>query len=367
VPRRGGVKGPGVHPGPAASAETGLEERLKAAESELAFFMELGRELTATLDDRKVLEIIARGVHTYVGPSHTTLFLHGVDRSTYEVAVACGYQAPRDKRPVSILEGIAGEVLRTGHSVRRTSDELLSQPPVPDQVMPGPLAEFMCLPILHRRRALAALTLTQTVEAGPFRPEHEERLTRVLEQSRMAVDRALLYRRTADLAITDDLTQLFNHRYIHQSLDLHVGRGAREDTPISLIFMDLDSFKQINDTHGHLAGSHALTEVAHVLTDNLRGEDIIARYGGDEFVVILPDTTLEVATHIAGRLAESLAAATFLPQLGGLKLTASFGVATYPGHAGTPRKLVQCADQAMYRAKAAGGNRALVYEPGDAP
>jgi diguanylate cyclase (GGDEF)-like protein len=364
VPRRGGVKGADSTPGAAAS-DSPAEERLKAALAELSFFMELGRELTATLDDRKVLEIIARGAHTYVGPSHTTLYLHGVDRSTYEVAVACGYQAPRDKRPVSILEGIAGEVLRTGRSVRKKAAELEGEPD-PDRVMPGPLAELMCLPILHRRRALAAMTLTQTVEAGPFLPEHEERLTRVLEQSRMAVDRALLYRRTADLAITDDLTQLFNHRYIHQSLDLQVGRGAREDAPISLIFMDLDSFKEINDTHGHLAGSHALTEVAHVLTDNLRGEDIISRYGGDEFVVILPDTTLEVAMHIAGRLAEALAAATFLPQLGGLKLTASFGVATYPGHAGTPRKLVQCADQAMYRAKAMGGNMAVVYEPGDA-
>jgi len=366
VSRRGGVKGADLRPGALASGDAAPEERLKAAMAELAFFMELGRELTATLDDRKVLEIIARGAHTYVGPSHTTLFLHGLDRSTYEVTVACGYQAPRDKRPVSILEGIAGEVLRTGRSVRLTAEDLAAEPLPPDRVMPGPLAELMCLPILHRRRALAALTLTQTVDAGPFRPDHEERLTRLLEQSRMAVDRALLYRRTADLAITDDLTQLFNHRYIHQSLDLHVGRGAREDAPISLIFMDLDSFKEINDTHGHLAGSHALTEVAHVLTDNLRGEDIIARYGGDEFVVILPDTNLEVATHIAGRLAESVAAATFLPQLGGLKLTASFGVATYPGHAGTPRKLVQCADQAMYRAKAMGGNQAVVYEPGEA-
>jgi diguanylate cyclase (GGDEF)-like protein len=343
-----------------------LAERLKAAESELSFFMELGRQLTATLDDRNVLEIIARATHTYVGPSHTTLFVHGVDRSTYEVAVACGYQPPRDWRPVSILKGIAGEVLRTGRRKRLTPEELEDAEPSPDHVMPGPLAELLCLPILHRRRALAALTLTRTRKAGPFTTEHEERLTRVLEQSRMAVDRALLYRRTADLAITDDLTQLFNHRYIHQSLDMQVGKGARSDAHISLIFMDLDSFKAINDTHGHLAGSHALTEVAHILTDNLRGEDIISRYGGDEFVVILPETDTDVAMHIAGRLAESLAAATFLPQLGGLRLTASFGVATYPAHAGTPRKLVQCADQAMYKAKAMGGNRAVVFQPDEA-
>jgi len=341
-----------------------LNDRLKQVEAELSFFMELGRELTATLDDRKVLEIIARSAHTYVGPSHTTLYLTGIDRRTYEIAVACGYDPGPARPAIPILEGLSGRVLRTGQQVRLDAAGVdKATPTPPDLVMPGPLAEVLCLPILHRRRALAALMLTRTREAGPFGPEHMERLTRLLEQSRMAVDRALLYRRTADLAITDDLTQLFNHRYIHQSLELKVAGAGEADRHLSLIFMDLDSFKAINDGHGHLAGSHALTEVAHVLTDNLRGEDIIARYGGDEFVIILPDTNLEVAMQIAERLAKSVAGATFLPQLGGMRLTASFGVAAYPEHAATPRKLVQYADQAMYAAKALGGNRAVPYQP----
>jgi diguanylate cyclase (GGDEF)-like protein len=347
------------------SEPQGAEDRLKEVEAELAFFMELGRELTATLDDRKVLEIIARGAHTYVGPSHTTLYLTGADRRTYEIALACGYNPGRQRPEIPILEGLAGQVLRTGRQVRLDAQGLAALDPAPpDLVAPGPLADVLCLPILHRRRALAAMLLTRTREDGPFEPAHMERLTRLLEQSRMAVDRALLYRRTADLAITDDLTQLFNHRYIHQSLEMRVGRAGTETECLSLIFMDLDSFKAINDTHGHLAGSHALTEVAHVLTDNLRTEDIIARYGGDEFVIILPDTTLEVALHIAHRLAQSIAATNFLPQLGGMRLTASFGVAAHPDHATTPRRLVQCADQAMYAAKAEGGNRALAFSPG---
>jgi diguanylate cyclase (GGDEF)-like protein len=338
-------------------------DRLKEVEAELAFFMELGRELTATLDDRKVLEIIAKGAHTYVGPTHTTLFLTGADRRTYEVALACGYDPGSRRAPIPVLEGLSGRVLRTGQQVRLDAAALAqAHPAPPDLVMPGPLAEVMCLPILHRRKALAALVLSHSAEAGPFTADQIERLTRLLEQSRMAVDRALLYRRTADLAITDDLTQLFNHRYIHQSLELKVAQGGKEPH-LSLIFMDLDSFKAINDTHGHLAGSHALTEVAHVLTDNLRTEDIIARYGGDEFVIILPDTNLEVAMQIAERLAKSLAVTTFLPQLGGMRLTASFGVAAYPEHAASPRKLVQHADQAMYAAKALGGNRAVSYQP----
>jgi diguanylate cyclase (GGDEF)-like protein len=341
-----------------------LEERLKQVESELAFFMELGRELTATLDDRKVLEIIARGAHTYVGPSHTTLFLTGADRRTYEIALACGYD-PGPKRPaIPILEGLSGRVLRTGQQVRLDAGAVAQADPTPpDLLMPGPLVDVLCLPILHRRRALAAVLLTRTAEAGPFSPADLARLNRLLEQSTMAVDRSLLYRRTADLAITDDLTQLFNHRYIHQSLDLRVAHPGEEEHPLSLVFMDLDSFKAINDTHGHLAGSHALTEVAHVLTDNLRAEDIIARYGGDEFVIILPDTSLEVAMQVADRLAKALAVTTFLPQMGGMRLTASFGVAAYPDHAATPRKLVQFADQAMYAAKAMGGNRAVPYQP----
>jgi diguanylate cyclase (GGDEF)-like protein len=255
-------------------------------------------------------------------------------------------------------------VLRTGRETHLSGDQLAALTPYPpDLVMPEPPADLLGIPIMHGKRPLAAILVGQGPQAGPLTASHRERLTRVLEQSRMAVDRALLYRKTADMAITDDLTQLFNHRYIHQSLDVEIRRGADHHEPLTLLFMDLDKFKVINDTYGHLAGSQALTEVAQILTDNLRTGDIIARYGGDEFVIILPETPLDVAVVIAERLVRCVCAHSFLPRLGGLELGASFGVASCPDHGDSPRKLVQFADQAMYRAKALGGNRVVVYAP----
>ncbi len=341
-----------------------VKDDLVQAESELAFFMELGRALTATLDEHKVLEIIALAIHTYLNPSHTTLFVTGGNRRHYSLMFARGYYPPTEEVKIPILEGICGEVLRTGNELHMDAKALLAADPYPaDLLMPTPPTDLLALPIMHGKRPLAAILISQDAEAGPLTADHRVRLIRILEQSRMAVDRALLYRKTADLAITDDLTQLFNHRYIHQSLDVEITRGADTDTPLSLLFMDLDKFKAINDAHGHLAGSQALTEVAQILTDNLRTNDIIARYGGDEFVIILPETPLSVANDIANRLVNRICEHRFLMKLGGLQLGASFGVAACPDHADTPRKLVQFADKAMYQAKAAGGNQAVIYSP----
>ena len=339
------------------------QAELAQVQEELQFFMALGRQLTATLDDQEVLAIIARGVHDYLRPSHTTLYVTGGERRVYRLTEACGYTPPDDV-VFSILEGCCGEVLRTGQPMHLDAEALASQEPRPeDLVMPGPLSEVLVVPILHRKRPLAALIISLDADASPLTDAHHQRLERLLEQSHMAVDRALLYRRTADLAITDDLTQLFNHRYIRQFLDMQFSPEGHPDQPLGLLFLDLDKFKAINDTHGHLAGSKALGEVAVVLSDNLRSGDVIARYGGDEFVVILPNTTIEVSLEIANRLCKAIEETVFLTEIGEAPLGASFGVAGYPQHGDNPTDLVRAADQAMYHAKASGGQQAVVYQP----
>jgi diguanylate cyclase (GGDEF)-like protein len=124
------------------------------------------------------------------------------------------------------------------------------------------------------------------------------------------------------------------------------------------LFLDLDNFKRINDENGHLAGSHVLMEMATIILSSVRDTDIVARYGGDEFVVVLPETGVEQATHVADRIRKKIAGNIFT---GGrrleLRLTASFGIASFPEHAQSPQQLVACADTAMYEAKAHGKNR----------
>lgn len=159
------------------------------------------------------------------------------------------------------------------------------------------------------------------------------------------------------LSQTDDLTKLHNARYLRQYLTNEIKRARRYNSSVAAIFLDLDDFKRINDIHGHLVGSHVLMEMAAVILASVRDTDAVARYGGDEFVVILPETNMEQAERVASRLRQKTERHEFT---GGrrlqLKLTASFGIAAFPEHAQSPQQLVASADTAMYEAKAAHKN-----------
>jgi len=159
------------------------------------------------------------------------------------------------------------------------------------------------------------------------------------------------------LSQTDDLTKLHNARYLRQFLLNEIRRARRYGSSVAALFLDLDDFKRVNDAHGHLVGSHVLMEMAAVILSSIRDTDAVARYGGDEFVIVLPDTEIELAGTVAERIREKIAQHHFS---GGrnlkLSLTASFGVAAFPEHASSPQQLIACADTAMYEAKAANKN-----------
>lgn len=159
------------------------------------------------------------------------------------------------------------------------------------------------------------------------------------------------------LSQTDDLTKLHNARYLRQFLLNEIRRARRYGSNVAALFLDLDDFKQVNDAHGHLAGSHVLMEMAGVILSSIRDTDAVARYGGDEFVIVLPDTGIELAGTVAERIREKISKHFFTAGRNlQLSLTASFGVASFPEHASSPQQLIACADTAMYEAKAAKKN-----------
>jgi diguanylate cyclase (GGDEF)-like protein len=188
-------------------------------------------------------------------------------------------------------------------------------------------------------------------------PALQHALARLVEPASFALAHALRVVRAEALSVTDDLTQLYNSRYLHEALRKEAKRSIRGGRPLSLLFVDLDGFKTINDAHGHLLGSRALIEVAAVIRGSARETDIVARFGGDEFAILLPETAEEGARAVASRMLQRIARHLFLADRGsGSRLTASIGVASLPGAALTADGVLQAADAAMYRVKDAGRN-----------
>jgi two-component system cell cycle response regulator len=179
----------------------------------------------------------------------------------------------------------------------------------------------------------------------------------LLEPASVALDNAQLLKRAEALSVTDDLTRLYNSRYLNLVLRRETKRASRSGRPLSLLFIDLDGFKAINDTHGHLFGSRALVEAAAVIRQSARETDVVSRFGGDEFALVLPDTGGEGAFAVGERIRERICAHKFLAGDGlDIHLTCSVGVATLPDVAASAEELVQAADKAMYQVKETGKN-----------
>lgn len=164
------------------------------------------------------------------------------------------------------------------------------------------------------------------------------------------------------LAVTDGLTGLFNHRHFHERLALEIARAQRSGRPVSLLMIDVDHFKAFNDAHGHPAGDEVLRRLAHVFSADRRANDVVSRYGGEEFTVILVDSGKPAAVMIADKLRRAvLEIEPVAPPLPGMpRLSISVGVATYPDDAADGDPLVRAADAALYAAKRAGRNRVEV-------
>ncbi len=196
-------------------------------------------------------------------------------------------------------------------------------------------------------------------------PELEARVRSMLRIKRLQDQLEEKNRELEKLSNSDGLTGLFNHRHLYELLDEEFERSRRSDEPVSVVMLDLDRFKQVNDTHGHQAGDRVLKALAGILQETGREIDRIGRYGGEEFLVILPDSDPDAAMTFAERVRGNVEAHDFdIGSNGSLAMTISAGVATHPhDEPGTPHRLVHYADQALYSAKSSGRNQVVRFHP----
>ncbi len=180
----------------------------------------------------------------------------------------------------------------------------------------------------------------------------------------LALENAKLYRETQDLAVTDGLTKLLLRRVLLEKLDQELHRAKDKDSPLSLVLLDIDHFKSVNDTYGHPAGDAVLREVAARVKRSVRDVDVCGRYGGEEFMVLLPQTPLEGALLVAERIREAVKAKPFELRGEERRITVSLGVAVYPLHSDNGRALIEASDEALYKSKENGRDRVTAAKEG---
>jgi diguanylate cyclase (GGDEF)-like protein len=218
----------------------------------------------------------------------------------------------------------------------------------------SPASGSLEVPISYRNTVIGMLVIEDDAASRVWEDEEMLMVKTVCDQLSVAISHARLFQQVQKQAMTDALTGLYNHGYFQERLDRETKLADRNNEQVSLILLDLDHLKEINDTHGHRSGDAALCHVASMMRAAVREVDISARYGGEEFVVILPKCDRENAIDVAERLRESIASKP-IDRMG--QVTASIGVATYPSGAKNKEELIEMADRAMYLAKAAGRNR----------
>ena len=222
------------------------------------------------------------------------------------------------------------------------------------------IKSFICLPLASHANRLGVIYFYRT-DRDTFTPDEIELLTTCAHLAAEAIENARLYDQTKEQARTDALTGLYNRREFELRLAEEHRRAARYAKPYALMMLDIDHFKQVNDTHGHPAGDVVLKTLANILRKQLRDVDLAARYGGEEFVVVFPEISGEAAKKVAERARRAIAATPFrLPDGREIGVMVSIGVSSYPKDADTPQGVVERADRALYAAKEAGRNRVVM-------
>jgi diguanylate cyclase (GGDEF)-like protein len=321
---------------------------------ELQAFSEIGRTLAGTLDLHEVLALIMKHVSEVLRPGHWSLLLADEAKGdlAFEIAVGDGAERLKGMR-LPLGEGLAGAVATTGEPVlladAQDDPRFAARFDATSGLVTG---SVLAVPLRSKGRVLGVVELVNPRGSRRFDRDDLRTLQALADYAAIAIDNARAYERIRELTLQDEHTGLHNARHLWQQLELEVARSHRTGRPFSMVFLDLDRFKQVNDRHGHQAGSAVLREVGELIRRHIRSIDVPVRYGGDEFVVLLPETDRAQARAAAERLRAAVNAEVFLRSRGlEVRVTASFGLASHPQDGKTPEELVHQADSAMYRVK----------------
>ena len=342
----------------------------KREAGEVAVFQELGKALTSSLQLDQVLRTIMEKIDEFLRPDNWSLLLldEAKQELYFELAVGKASQALKDVR-VKMGQGIAGWVAQNGQTVvvPDTSKDTRFFGKV-DEKTKTETQSIVAVPVKFREHCLGVIELINCIGPGGFDQRDLKLLEALSDFAAIALENARHVKRIHELTITDDCTSLFNARHMSAILETEIYRSQRYNYEFSLVFIDLDHFKQVNDTHGHLVGSRLLAEIGNSLKMHARLIDFAFRYGGDEFVLLLPQTSKENAMNVARRMHKLIRDTVWLQPEGlNIRLTPSLGLASYPVDSRTKEGLLHLADEAMYLVKNTARNSVAAANVGILP
>jgi diguanylate cyclase (GGDEF)-like protein/putative nucleotidyltransferase with HDIG domain len=317
----------------------------------LALLNEFARKTAAVLNPQELLSNVCQQLREAFGYDLVRIeVVEGENELVVKAQEGHGLSAV-DRR-LKVGEGLAGTAAASGEPVL-ANDVMQDSRYLPFH--PG-VRSALHIPVIYGTETLGVLSV-ESLREHSFCQQDVLTLQTLADQLAVAMDSARAFQVAQEGAITDGLTGLKTHRYFMEALDAEWRRSPRSGRFFSLIMIDLDGFKQVNDRHGHLEGDRVLNAVARILEARSRQLNVVARYGGDEFAILMPEAKTEQAKILAERLCSSLSAA---PYLAGHGVTASLGIATFPTHGATPDEILRVAESGMYLAKHEQGNRVRV-------
>jgi diguanylate cyclase (GGDEF)-like protein len=338
-----------------------LEQRVR----ELSTFNEVARTLNSTLKLKEVLDIVMAKIRDLIKAEAWSILM--LDEKTNELVfeVALGEKGDQIKEMrLAMGQGVAGWVAQHQRPVivpDVATDQRFFQGM--DNKTGFRTRSIIATPLISRGRLIGVFEIINKLGDRPFDEKDLELLQTLTDHAAIAIENARLYEKAQHLAVTDDLTGLYNSRHCDLFFKKALDRAQKQGHRLSVIFIDLDHMKEVDDTYGHLLGGQTLREVADRIISLVRPPNMASRYGGDEYVIILPDKGGEEALALAEDVRRKVESAPFLTTHNlACKITASIGIAVYPVHGRTMDELFSKADKAMYKVKETGKNRVQMAE-----
>lgn len=316
----------------------------------------LGDTLSSTLDLNRTLTAVVDAASSALTAERAALYMLAPGRGWLYVKVGRGLAPDVVDARMELGDGLVGWVAQTGSSVRLPQDADHVPAPAPHEAE-GHASVAVPLFSPDRGQVIGVLELLDRADGEPFDEADLHTIRSFAVQAAVAIENVRLHEATQQASVTDGLTGLWNLRYFQQRAEEEVERAERFGHALSLAIMDIDRFKSVNDEHGHLVGDQVLVEVARRVSGEVREVDTVARYGGEEIVIVLPETDLNGARLTAERIRAAVGADGIETDAGPVGVTVSLGVSGYPMHGRTASELLRSADQAMYAAKQGGRDR----------